>query len=137
MSIVPRTSLNGQAVLIVGDVDNPEGVVELLADEGYLITAQAVWDPDTNEWVPMVQPTIEATISGAEINIEPEKVYNDSKIEYDSDGNAIYAGENEVMNASESATDWVLYKMYYDVSGNTTQIKSRVGSWESRTASWE
>jgi hypothetical protein len=136
MSIVPRTSLNGLPVLTAAVAGTEDQVVEILADDqGYLITANAVWNVETEEWEAMVQPNI--TISGAEINVEPETVYNDSKIEYDSDGYAIYAGENEVMNASESATDWVLYKMYYDVGGNTTQIKSRVGSWESRTASWE
>jgi hypothetical protein len=137
MSLVPRKSLNGLPVLTAAVATNDEQVVELLADEqGFLITATAVWNPDTEEWEAMVQPTLEATISG--ITIEGETQYKDSRFDYDSDGYVVYAGENEVMNASESSTDWILYKMYYDLDGNTVQIKSQVGSWQDRaTLVWE
>jgi hypothetical protein len=135
MAVKPKTTVNGQPGLVVRDVDT-DVATDLVADNHYLITAQAVWSNEDNEWVPMVQPTLEATLSG--ITIEGETQYKDSRFDYDSDGYVVYAGENEVMNASESATDWILYKMYYDLDGNTVQIKSQVGSWQDRsTLVWE
>jgi hypothetical protein len=133
MSVKPKTTVNGQPGLVVRDVDT-NFATDLVADNHYLITAQAVWDNDEGEWVPMVQPTLEATISGVEVDLGKE--YKDSKIEYDAYGNAIYIGENETLNASVDATDWDITKVDYDAYSNATEMRQKTGSWTDRATGW-
>ena len=132
MSRRPVTTDNSQPGLVVRDIDTNKAT-DLVADTHYLIVANAVIDED-GDWVPMVQPTLEATISG--LNIELETVYKDSRIEYDAYGNATYIGENETMNASEAATDWEITKIDYDAYSNAIQMRQKTGSWTDRTVGW-
>jgi YD repeat-containing protein len=132
MSVKPVTTVNSQPGLVVRDIDTDKAT-DLVADTHYLIVANAVIDED-GDWVPMVQPTLNATLSG--VTIEGETVYKDSRIEYDNYGNAIYIGDNEVMNASEAATDWEITKVYYDAYSNVIEMKQKTGSWTDRTVGW-
>lgn len=55
------------------------------------------------------------------------------KMQYDSDGNLIYVGINEDPDASDTAPNWTIKKMYYDVNGNLLEIRVKVGAWNERT----
>ena len=60
------------------------------------------------------------------------------KIEYDSDGNAIYIGETLPGNAS-SVAKWRIRKVTYDANGNPTDVQWADGNtdmdkiWDSRS----
>jgi hypothetical protein len=129
MSRRPVTTDNSQPGLVVRDI-NTEVATDLVAENHFLIVANAVYDED-GDWVPMTQPTLNATLSG--VTIEGETVYKDSRVEYDAYGNAIYTGDNEVMNASEAATDWEIVKIDYDAYSNAIQVRQKTGSWTNRT----
>ena len=133
MSVKPVTTVNSQPGLVVRDVET-DVATDLVADNHYLITANAVWDDDGQEWVPMTQPTISATLSGVELTLGKE--YKDTVYEYDAYGNAIYIGENETLNAAESATDWDITKVDYDAYSNVLNTRQKTGSWSTRTEGW-
>lgn len=57
-----------------------------------------------------------------------------TKYEY-VDGNCIYKGENEDLNAGDGDTDWYITR--YDwVLGNCIEKRIRVTSWTSRALGW-
>ena len=58
--------------------------------------------------------------------------YKDFRFDYDENGNIIYIGKNENLDASEDDPTWVLLKFFYDENGNITEIKIKIGAWSQR-----
>jgi len=57
-------------------------------------------------------------------------------IEYDADGNIIYVGQHENLDAPTSDPNWQITKFEYDAQGNLVAVKKRTGSWDDRAVGW-
>jgi len=114
---------------IAGRIDGRADPVDYGVDEATrsLPVNLRVWDPDTLQRVRMRQPLISE---------ETSVQWKDTRYEYDTDGNLIYKGLHEVMNASEDDANWWVFKYEYDGNGNLIRKRIQQTSWTNRTSGW-
>lgn len=62
-------------------------------------------------------------------------IWHDIRIAYDSSGNLLYRGVNEIHNASSTAATWEIWKYTYDSSNRVTRVEGPLsGSWDGRAS---
>ena len=62
--------------------------------------------------------------------------YKQKKAARNVSGDIEYFGKNISSSAETTATDWVITKYYYDISGDYESQKTKVSSWDDRAAGW-
>jgi len=110
---------------LVGTVDCPtKTFTDTDVPHGYL------------EWIVTASYNDPEKESSASNAVELAYYYALVKMDYDGSGRLLYRGENDDINASDSDTDWVITRYYYDGSGRLTEMKVRTTSWTNRATGW-
>lgn len=103
-----------------------EQTQNILSESGGMRVVTLVWDTNTLSVVRMEQPA-----TADDLGKLLESYYKDTRYAYDDVGNVQYIGNNISVDASTSATDWVITKYSY-ASGSITRRQCTTGSWDNR-----
>ena len=119
---------------IMGQNEVIGGIENIRVEDGRLIVINRVWDPENSEWIRMQQPVYDISDLQKATN---ELYFMDERYAYNNVKLAEYVGQNTVMNATTSGTDWWITKIEYASTGLPTRKRARQGSWDDRTVGWD
>lgn len=131
------TQRDDNSVPVLALLNTDTGEVKMAHGEGgldkpLLGIMSYVWDTDSLLPVKMTQQAFSSE------DLEELAIGNyfpDIRFEYDGDGNCIYKGMNQTLDASEGATDWNIFRYDY-TTGNCIRKRYRVTSWTNRASGW-
>ena len=118
---------------MMGQNEEIGGIENIRVEDGRLIVINRVWDPDSSAWIRMQQPVYDIEDLQTATN---ELYFLDERYEYNAVNLAEYIGQNTLMNATTSGTDWWITKIEY-TNGLPIRKRARQGSWDNRAVGWD
>jgi hypothetical protein len=118
---------------MMGQNENIGGIENIRVEDGRLIVINRVWDPEASEWIRMQQPVYDISDLQQATN---ELYFMDERYEYNSVSLAEYVGQNVLLDATTSGTDWWITKIEYTSTGLPERKRARQGSWDDRAIGW-
>ena len=99
-----------------------------------------VWDVGSVSWIRMKQPSIEysgdLTVTMGDVErLLAGAYWLNIKYDYNANGELIYKGCNDDLNAANGDTDWYITRFDY-TNGSVIQVRIRKTSWTNRAIGW-